>query len=229
MKSLRKHLTVANVLSCMALFVALSGVAYAAALGKNAVKTKNIANGAVTTAKLRNGGVTTAKLRNGAVNGAKVAPGSIGSSQLANGSVRSGQLGGGVVTEAKLKNGAVSEPKLGANAVSTGKLAEGAVTGTKLAPSLFFQLVKNISYVNRESGAVSATSPQSATAECPVGKQAIAGGARIVPGDATVVQLTESIPFLGAGGVRTGWTASAKTSEAGKTFAVEAFAVCAEL
>ena len=44
---------VATVISCIALFVALSGAAYAATLGKNAVKTKNIANGAVTAAETR--------------------------------------------------------------------------------------------------------------------------------------------------------------------------------
>jgi hypothetical protein len=220
-KRLRKHLTFANVLACTALFMALSGAAYAATamLPKKSVKTAHLANGSVTTLKLRGGAVTTLKLRNGAVTGAKVAPGAIGSSQLANGSVRSGQLGGGVVTEAKLKNGAVT----------ANKIADGAVTGGKLASNFIAQLVRNVTYANKASGAVSTTSPQSATAECPAGKQVIGGGARIVPGDATEVELTESIPFLAGDGKRTGWTAAARTAEAGKTFAVEAFAVCAEL
>ena len=55
MKMLKRHLTVANVLAAMALFVALSGVAYAATLGKNQVKAKNIATEAVTTAEARSG------------------------------------------------------------------------------------------------------------------------------------------------------------------------------
>jgi hypothetical protein len=240
LKQLSKHLTFANAISCIALFVALSGAAYAAktTLGNKAVKTQNLANGSVTTLKLRGGSVTNLKLRNGAVTGAKIANATIGSSQLASGAIRSEQLGGGVVTGGKLKNGAVTAEKLAGNAVGSNQLAanavvaakiqEGAVTSSKLAPSLLGQLVRNVSYVGKASGAVSATSPQSATAECPAGKQAISGGVKVIPGDATAVQVTESTPFVAADTKRTGWTAAAKTLEAGKTFAVEAVAVCAE-
>lgn len=240
MKQLSKHLTFANAISCIALFIALSGAAYAAktTLGNKAVKTKNLANGSVTALKLHNGSVTTLKLKNGAVTGPKIGPGAVGSTALAGGSVRSAQLGGGVVTEGKLKNGAVTETKLfnsavtnskiGPNAVATGKIQDGAVTAAKLSSSFYAQLIKNVSYVNKSSGAVSATNPQSVTAECPVGKQAIGGGGKIVFGDATVVLITDSVPFLAGDGKRTGWTAAAKTTEATKTFAVEAHAICAE-
>jgi hypothetical protein len=229
LKQLKRHLTVANVLSAVALFMALGGAAYAAKvmLPKKSVKTQNLANGAVTNLKLRNGAVTPLKIRNGAVTGAKIAPGAVGSTQLADGGVRSVDLGGGVVTEAKLKNGAVTENKLGANSVATGKIQDGAVTGAKLSAALLAQLVDNVSYVSKVS-ATDEASPKTATAECPAGKQVVGGGAKIVSGDATVVQLTESIPFVASDGKRTGWTAAAKTSEAGKTFGVEAHAICAE-
>lgn len=238
---LKKHLSVANLISCMALFVALSGVAVAAkaTLGKNQVKAQNIAKEAITSPKLKNNAVISAKLATNSVINGKIANGAVSSGKLANGAVRSSALGGSVVTSGKIKNdnvtteklasSAVSTEKLSANAVSTGKLQDGAVSSAKLSSTLFAQLIKNVTYVNKESGAVSATSPQSATAECPAGKQAIGGGARVISGDATVVQLAESIPFLASSGQRTGWTAAAKTSEAGKTFAVEAYAICAEL
>jgi hypothetical protein len=52
----RRHLTPANVLSTLALVLALSGSAVAAAkLGKNAVKSRNIAPNAVTSPKVKNG------------------------------------------------------------------------------------------------------------------------------------------------------------------------------
>ena len=170
LEALSKHLTFANAISCIALFVALSGAAYAAktTLGNKAVKTRNLANGSVTTLKLRGGAVTNLKLRNGAVTGAKIAPGTIGASQLANGSIRSAQLGGSVVTTGKLKDGAVSESKilnsavtnskLGANAVTSGKIQDGAVTSAKLSASFLAQLVKNVTYVTK-------TSPDSDTTE----------------------------------------------------------------
>lgn len=250
MKHLSKHLTFANAISCIALFVALSGAAYAAqaTLGKKAVKTQNLANGSVTTLKLKGGSVTTLKLKNGAVTGPKIGPGAVGSGAIAAGAIPSAALGGGVVTEGKLKNGAVTAGKiangavgteklasnavntgkLGAGAVTAGKIANGAVGSSTLAPAFLAQLVKNVTYVGKASGAVSATSPQSVTAECPAGKQAIGGGTKIIPGDATVVQVTESVPFVAADSKRTGWTAAAQTSEATKTFAVEAVVICAE-
>lgn len=229
MKQLKRHLTVANVLSAVALFMALGGAAYAAKLmlPKKSVKTQNLANGAVTPLKLRNGAVTPLKIRNGAVTGAKIATGAVGSTQLADGGVRSVDLGGGVVTEGKLKNGAVGEAKLGAGSVATGKIQDGAVTSAKLSAALLAQLVKNVSYVNKESGALSATSPQSVTAECPAGKQVVGGGARIAFGTAELVPITESIPFLAGDGKRTGWTATARTTDPG-TWAIEAYAICAE-
>lgn len=228
-----KHLTPGTVIACIALFVALGGAAVAATamLPKKSVKTRHIGNGAVTTAKLRNGAVTTFKLRNGAVIGTKIAPETIGSGNLANGSVRSGQLGGGVVTEQKLKNGAVAENKLGASSVATGKLQDGAVTPAKVSASLLAQLVRNVSYVT-DTSASDSVSPKTATANCPAGKVAIAGGAKLTLGAAIGVALGESAPTPpDSQGRRTGWTAGAHevVGAEAESWSVEAYAVCAEL
>jgi hypothetical protein len=229
MKQLSKHLTFANAISCIALFVALSGAAYAAkaTLGNKAVKTRNLANGAVTKLKLHRGAVTTLKLRNGAVTGAKIAPGAVGSTQIANGAVRSAQLGGGVVTEGKLKNGAVTESKLAATSVAAGKIQNGAVTSAKLASSLSAQLAKNVSYVIKAS-ASDASDSKTVTAECPSGKQVTGGGASVL-GANTKVVLSGSGLAPAVDGKRTGWTASAREVEAeAGNWSVEAHAICAE-
>jgi hypothetical protein len=241
LKQLSKHLSFANVISCIALFVALSGAAYAAktTLGTKAVKTQNLANGSVTTLKLRGGAVTNLKLRNGAVTGAKIAPATIGSSQLANGAVRSAQLGGGVVTEGKLKSGAVSSEKIATNAVTSsklgpeavgaGKLGKEAVTSDKMSATLLSSLIKNVSSVTATTSPASSTSLQGVTAECPPGKHVMGGGARIVFGSAESAAITESAPATKPHPLEllTGWSASARSSDPG-TWAVEAFAICAE-
>jgi len=229
-KQLERHLTVANVLSLVALFMAFGGAAYAAKtmLPKKSVKTAHLANGSVTNLKLHNGAVTNLKLRNGAVTGVKIAPATIGSGNLANGSVRSGQLGGGVVTEGKLKNAAVTEDKLAASSVATGKLQDGAVTGAKFSPGLLTQLVKNVSYVTKASGIIP-IDYEKITADCPSGKQAIAGGARLV-GETKKVALVESGPAVDGAGKRTGWTAAAtEFAEEAADWTLEVTAVCAEL
>lgn len=207
LKQLRTRLTFANVMSCIALFLALGGAAFAAKTATK-VKTKNLANGAVTTPKLRNGAVTAAKLRNGAVTTAKVAPAAIGAGQLAKGSVRSEQLGGQVVTEPKIKNGAVSE--------------------SKLAPSFLAQLVRNVSYHSAESG-TNTEQTKSVTALCPSGKEAIGGGVRL-SGELADVAVTGSSPFS-EGTARTGWSGFAHETGGGPydDWSITAFAVCAEL
>lgn len=65
MSKTRSRLSYANVMATVAVFLALGGGAYAAKvkLGKNAVKTKSIANGAVTESKLGNNAVTEAKVK----------------------------------------------------------------------------------------------------------------------------------------------------------------------
>ncbi len=70
----RGRLTYANVISTLALFLALGGATAIAAgeLGKNSVGTKQLKAGAVTTTKLKKNAVATAKIRRGAVSTAKI-------------------------------------------------------------------------------------------------------------------------------------------------------------
>lgn len=230
MRQLKRHLTVANVLSCTALFIALGGVTYAATLGNKSVKTKNLANGAVTAKKLRGGAVTTPKLRNGAVVASKVGAGAIGTTQLADGGVRSADLGGGVVTTPKLKDGAVTGAKMASEAVATSQLKDGAVTGAKLAPNFLAQLVKNVSYPTETSVSDASDAKGPISAECvsgPTRKQVVGGGARI--NGSSKVALTESAPKIDAAGNRVGWTASAREIEAEtENWSLQVYAICAE-
>ncbi len=69
MRRIRSHLTYANVVSTLCLFILLGGIGYAA----SKIGTSDIENGAVTAKKLHKKAVTTKKLRNGAVNSAKIA------------------------------------------------------------------------------------------------------------------------------------------------------------
>jgi hypothetical protein len=234
---LKRHLNAANVLSAIALFMALGGVTYAATAAKNSVKAKSIAKQAVTTPKLKNGAVTTAKLRNAAVVASKIGNGAVGTNQIDDGAVRASKLGGGVVTSSKLQNGAVTDAKLGnnavttnkinADAVTTGKIGNEAVTGAKLSGSLNSQLVKNPSLVTK-SDVVNNSSPKTITADCPTGKQAIGGGARITD-ERDTVALTESFPKVDGQNKPIGWTATAREMAAeGEDWTVVAYVICAE-
>jgi hypothetical protein len=73
MRHARRLLTPANVIACVALFVALGGTGWAGqVIRHNAVGTPQLKSNSVTTSKLANGAVTKAKLAGGVVGG--VAP-----------------------------------------------------------------------------------------------------------------------------------------------------------
>lgn len=74
MQELRKHLTYANVVATICLFLLLGGATAiaAGALGKNTVGSKQLKKNAVTAAKIKKNAVTTAKIKKDAVTGAKV-------------------------------------------------------------------------------------------------------------------------------------------------------------
>jgi hypothetical protein len=87
MKKLRAHLTYANVMATIAVFLVLGGGAAVAAggLGKNTVGSKQLKKNSIGTLKLKDGAVSGAKLQDGAVTGAKVQAGSLPASALAPG------------------------------------------------------------------------------------------------------------------------------------------------
>ena len=87
-KALRERLTYANVMTALALFLALGGVSYAATqLPKNSVGAKQLKKNAVTGAKIKKQTITAAKVKNGTLTGAQInlaALGTVPTAQLAN-------------------------------------------------------------------------------------------------------------------------------------------------
>jgi hypothetical protein len=123
-----RHFTSAHAIALLALFVALSGSAYA-------VKTINgalLKRGSVAGSKLKARAVTSGKLAANAVNGAKIADGAVGGPDLANGAVGTAKLADGAVLTSKLANAVVTSVKLADAAVTPAQLADGAVGTSKL-------------------------------------------------------------------------------------------------
>lgn len=86
---MRRHLTYANVMATIAVFVTLGGGAYAvskidtADIKKGAVTAKKLRASAVTTEKIADGAVTTPKLADGAVTAPKLGDGAVGTAKIA--------------------------------------------------------------------------------------------------------------------------------------------------
>lgn len=110
MTKIRTHLTYANVMSSLAVFMLLGGAtAFAAKKNTQKIGTTQIKASAVTTAKIKNGAVDASKLKDGAVNGAKLADGSVSNSKLADGSVSTSKIAGDAVTGDKVNESSLSE------------------------------------------------------------------------------------------------------------------------
>jgi hypothetical protein len=109
MRSLRRHLTYANVMSTIAVVLALGGATALAAthLKKNSVNSKAIKNGAVKTADLKNAAVTTGKLDNNAVDTGKVAANAITTGKIDAKAVTGGKIAADTVTGADIDEGSL--------------------------------------------------------------------------------------------------------------------------
>lgn len=120
MKEIRGRLTYANVMSTIAVFLALAGsVAVAATqLPKNSVGTKQLKKNAVGTAKIKEKAVATSKIADQAVSEDKVKDGAIGT----------GKLGDDAVTGAKVNESTLGEVPSAANSRTVGGVPASALT-----------------------------------------------------------------------------------------------------
>jgi hypothetical protein len=114
MRALRKRLTYANVISTLALFIALgAGSAFAVnQLAPKSVGARQLRPGAVTADKIRKKAVTAPKLEAQAVKQGKVANGAIVTEKIANGVVTGAKIAGGAVTADKIPNDSVTGEKI---------------------------------------------------------------------------------------------------------------------
>ena len=139
LERITKHVTYANIVSTLALVVALgTGTAYAAnTIGSSdiidgAVKTADLANGAVTSAKIRDANVGAADLATGAVTSSKIRDANVGAVDLAANAVSSPTILDGTITAADIADGGVTGTDIATGAVTGSKIATGAVTSSKI-------------------------------------------------------------------------------------------------
>lgn len=128
MKKIRRHLSYANVMSSIAVFVLLGGAAVAAVeLPRNSVGTKQLKKKAVKTSKIAKEAVKSAKVAKNAVTTDKIADGAVTTGKILNGAVTTDKIGNDAVTGAK-----VNEATLG-QVPDAAKL--GGLTGNELVRS----------------------------------------------------------------------------------------------
>lgn len=93
LRALREHATYANVMSTLAVFMAMSGVAWAASLPRDSVGTAQLKKNAVTGPKVKKDAITGAKIKKGAVTTDDLKDQTVGFNDLAPGVVLQGPKG----------------------------------------------------------------------------------------------------------------------------------------
>jgi len=178
----------ALVISCLALFIALTGSAFAAGIAKNSVRSAQIVDATV----------RTVDLRDNAVNAAKIAPDSIGNEELAENAVSSPEvapdsltnqdLGAASVTSSEVADQSLSANDLGPDSAGTSEIAADAVGSSEIATNAVGAAELQSDSVHAAELASIVTVSNNTTIKggdnasvdvaCPAGTVLISGGAR---------------------------------------------------
>ncbi len=139
-QGLRSHLTYANVMATLAVFLVLGGGSAVALSGSNTVFSDDIVDGEVETADLATGAATNPKLASGAVNSPKVAANSLTGADVADtnslGSPEIGGLVGADIAANSLTGAQVNEGTLfNDNSLTGVDINESTLSGVLSAPS----------------------------------------------------------------------------------------------
>jgi hypothetical protein len=235
MQWIRSHLSFANAISMIALFVALGGTSIAAvSLSKNSVGAKQIKKNAVRAAEIKRNAVGASEVRSNAIAGGDLADGTIGSLDI----------GDNAIGSSELSDNSVGGSELAANAVTGADVLDASLTRDDLNLGTLTPVIRA-----RQSGEVAVPDNTVVTAEvgCEPGELLIGGTAHLAGPVATGAEnadarVTVSRPATDTTGVPNsgavsgapgadGWvlwrgTANAKPAGGGDT-AMRVWAFCA--
>jgi hypothetical protein len=166
----------ALVISCVALFMALAGSAFAA----------NVAN--IRSAQIVDGTVRTVDLRDNAVKSTKVADATITAADLGTDSVGSDEITKDAVNSDEIAKDAVKSEEIADNAVTSSEVADQSLTANDLGPdsvgsseiqagAVRASELGTIIQVSNSTG-IAANTSFGVSVQCPAGTTVISGGAQ---------------------------------------------------
>ncbi len=110
-------------IACLALFLALTGSAFAVGIAKNSVRSAQIVDGSV----------RTIDLRDNAVNAQKIAPDSVGSEEIAENAVASPEVAPDSLTNQDLGDASVASAEVADQSLTASDLGPNSVAASELA------------------------------------------------------------------------------------------------
>jgi hypothetical protein len=204
----------AMAISCVALFLALVGTAFAAP--KLAVRSAQIVDATIRTVDLRDNAVSSAKIADATVTAADLGTDSVGADEIAENAVASPEvapdsltaadLGAASVASSEVADQSLTQDDVGPNAVGSSEIQAGAIRSSELGPIV---QVTNSTPIKAGDNAV-------VTASCPAGTTVISGGG--LPG-------LYAVALVGSLRSGNGWAAYAHSNSANDT-TLTAYAYC---
>jgi hypothetical protein len=158
----------ALVISCIALFAALTGSAFAVGVGKNTVRSPQIVDGTVRTIDLRDNSVSAGKVAPDAIDTTEIAENGVDSSDVAPETLTANDLGPASVASSEVADQSLTANDLGPDSVGSSELQTGSVRSSELGA-----IIQVSNETTIKGGANASTSVQ-----CPAGTTVISGGAR---------------------------------------------------
>lgn len=155
-------------ISCIALFVALSGSALAVGVGKNTVRSPQIVDGTIRTVDLRDNAVTSPKIADATVTTADLGTDSVTSDEIAKDAVKSDEIAENAVASSEVADQSLTANDLGPDSVGSSELQAGSVRASELGPII--QVTNSTPIAAGANGSVSVP--------CPAGTTVISGGAQ---------------------------------------------------
>ncbi len=215
-KTRKTRISPATIISCLALFLALTGSAFAVGVAKNSVRSAQIVDGTVRTIDVRDNAVNAAKVAPDAIGAEEIAENAVSSPEVAADSLTNQDLGAASVTSSEIADGSIGSADvsdqsltandLAANSVGSSELQEASVRASELGAILT---------VSNEV-AIKGNSNASASVDCPAGTELISGGFR---GGFYQVQASGSYRTAN------GWHLDARSEASGDT-TIKVYAYC---
>lgn len=163
----------AIVISCLALFLALTGSALAA---KASIGSNQIVNGSVRTVDLRDSAVNSAKVADTSITANDLGTDSVGSDEIAKDAVNSDEIAENAVGSAEVAPDSLTAGDLAPNSVTSTEIADQTINSNDIGPNAVNADELSVVTLRNNSTQLAAGANGSVSVPCQQGEQILSGG-----------------------------------------------------
>lgn len=204
----------ALVISCLALFLALAGSAFAAKTAS--IGSRQIVDGTVRTVDLRDNAVNSPKIANATVTADDLGPDSVGSEEIAKDAVNSDEIAENAVTSTEVAPDSLTAGDLASNSVTSPEIADQTINSNDIGPNAVNADELSVVIQRTNSKSLAAGTNGSISVPCQAGEQVLSGGG--APSNFGV-EMTSNAPS------GNGWFYAA-SNKTGATQTITVYALC---